>query len=401
MKAFLYKAKNNRGQIVTGTVKAENEMLAEKLLMSHNFAVLDLVAQKSEGMNMNSLFETRVSSRDKALFARQLSTMISAGLELSRAIKVVSTQARNDKVRSVYLNIYKDIEEGLSFSGALAKHPREFDPIFISVINAGEATGKLDVVLNQLAEQLESDNNFSGKVKGALYYPAFILVALVGIGIYMMVAVIPTLKGVFASAGAQLPIATRILIGMSDFFVKFWWLVLLIAIGLGSFIYYWLRSKTGGEFKDMLQIKTPGFKKLYGGMYMYRFTTVLSMLIGAGVPLLDALKIGGTTLNNGVYEESVARIISQVEKGVPLSVQLSKETIFPALVGQMAAVGEETGQIDKVLDKVADYYGEQTDEMIKTISTLVEPIVIVIMGLGVAFLVFAILVPIYNVSQLG
>lgn len=376
-------------------------MLAEKLLMSHNFVVLDLSPAKSNSLNVNSLFETKISNKDKALFARQLSTMISAGLELARAIKVVSTQARNNKVRSVYLNIYKDIEEGLSFSGALAKHPREFDAIFVSVINAGEVTGKLDVVLKQLADQLENDNNFSGKVKGALYYPGFILCALVGIGAYMMVAVIPTLKDVFAGAGAQLPIATRILIGLSDFFVSFWWLAVLIAIGLGVFVYYGLRSKTGGEFKDQLQIKTPGFKKLYGGMFMYRFTKVMSMLIGAGVPLLDALKIGGATLNNRIYEESVARIISQVEKGVPLSVQLSKETVFPPLVGQMAAVGEETGQLDKVLDKVSDYYGEETDEMVKTISTLVEPAVIVLMGFGVAFLVFAILVPIYNISGGG
>ena len=398
MKTFLYKAKNNKGQVISGTVTAENSVAAEKLLINHNFAVLDLAAQKSKPIT--KVFSSKVSPRDKAVFARQLATMLSSGLELAKAMKLVSAQARNDRIKSIFLDIYQNIEEGSSFSEALSHHPEAFDNVFISVVNAGENTGKLDVVLEQLASQLENDNDFIGKIKGAMYYPGFILVALLGIGAYMMVKVIPQLKSIFDSMGANLPIATRILISISSFLTSEWWLVLLILIALGVFLRFWLDSLAGRNFRDQLQLKTPGINALFEGMYMYRFSKVMSMLIGAGVPLLDALKIGGNTLQNGVYNRSILRIIEQVEKGVPLSAQIAKEPIFPPLVGQMTAVGEETGKLDLIFAKIASYYEESTSQAIKTISTLVEPVVLVIMGLGVAFLVFAILVPIYNIAQL-
>lgn len=398
MKTFLYKAKNSRGQIISGTVKAENTVQAEKVLMNHNFMVMDLSVEKSRPLS--SYLATKVAPKDKALFARQLATMLSSGLELVKAIKLTSVQARNDKIRSIYLDLYQEVEEGTSFSEALAKHPEAFDTVFVSVVNAGENTGKLDVVLEQLASQLENDNNFIAKVRGALYYPAFILVALLGIGGYMMVKVIPQLKSIFDGMGSQLPWATKVLVSLSDFMVVRWWLFLLIVAALIIAFRYWFGSASGQEAKDKMEITVPGFKTLFEGMYMYRFSKVMAMLIGAGVPLLDALKISGNTMQNKVYSSSIGRVIEQVEKGVPLSSQLAKEPIFPPLVSQMAAVGEETGQLDLVFNKVASYYEESTAEMIKTISTLIEPIVLVIMGLGVAFLVFAVLVPIYNIAQL-
>lgn len=400
MPKFLYKAKNNQGQIVTGQVAAGSNIEAEKILSNHGFAVMDLSAEKAAPTFSFSFMKKKVSAKDKAVFARQLSTMISSGLELPRAIKVTASQAKNEYVRDIYLDIYKDLEEGNSFSGALAKHSEAFDQIFVSVVNAGESTGKLDVVLKQLADQLENDNNFSAKIRGAMYYPGFILFALIGVGAYMMVKVVPQLKSIFDSAGASLPIATRILLALSDFLVNMWWLVLIIVIGVAIFLKYWLNSGSGVKMKDNFQVKFPLTKKLYEGIYMYRFTKVMSMLIGAGVPLLDALKIGGSTLNNGVYEASVVRIIDQVGKGVPLNIQLSKDPVFPPLIGQMAAVGEETGKLDAVFGNVAKYYEETTDQMIRTVSSLVEPVILMVMGLGVAFLVFAILVPIYNVAQL-
>ena len=344
--------------------------------------------------------KTKVSSKDRALFARQLATMLSSGLELVMAIKLTSAQARNDKIRSIYLDIYQELEEGRSFSEALAKHPEAFDTVFINVVTAGENTGKLDIVLEQLASQLENDNNFTAKVKGAMYYPAFILIALLGIGVYMMVKVIPQLKFIFDGMGAELPLATRLLVSLSDFMVKDWWLVIIIVAVIVVFFKYWFKTPSGINFKDQMKIKVPGVKALFEGMYMYRFSKVMAMLIGSGVPLLDSLKISGHTIENSIYTASISRIVNQVEKGVPLSTQLAKEPIFPALVGQMTSVGEETGRLDDIFSKVATYYEETTSEMIKAISTLIEPVILVIMGLGVAFLVFAVLVPIYNIAQL-
>ncbi|MFA4996182.1 MAG: type II secretion system F family protein [Patescibacteria group bacterium] len=399
MKTFLYKAKNSRGEIVTGTVKATNQVEAEGILVKHNLLALDISSEKGKS-TFSFNFHKKVTAKDKAIFSRQLSTMISAGLPLPKAIRITSSQAANPNLKTIYQNIYKDLEEGMSFSNALARHPQAFDKVFVSIVNAGENTGKLDIVLKQLADQLENDNNFIGKVKGAMYYPAFILAALVGIAIYMLLVVIPQLKAIFDSAGATLPIATRILLAMSGFVQTKWWLVLVIIIIAAVLLKYWASSKSGARTKDQLQLKIPGISKLFDGIYMYRFSKIMAMLIGAGVPLLDALKIGGSVMNNSLYEESIAKAASHVEKGVPLSVQLSKDPVFPPFLGQMVAVGEETGQLDGVLSKVADYYEEATDQAIKTISTLVEPAVLILMGIGVAFLVFAILVPIYNISQL-
>jgi type IV pilus assembly protein PilC len=399
MKTYLYKAKNSRGEIITGTVKAANEIEAEGVLVKHNLVALDIASQKSGGVSFIG-FGKKVNFKDRAIFARQISTMISAGLPLPKAIKITSTQARNDFLKNIYTEIFKDLEEGFSFSNALAKHPEAFDKVFISIVTAGESTGKLDTVLKQQADQLENDNNFMGKVKGAMFYPAFILVALVAIATYMLIVVIPQLKTIFDSAGANLPLATRMLLAMSDFVKTKWWLVLVMMVVLAVAGKFWFSSSSGVRTKDELQLKIPVVKKLFEGIYMYRFTKVMAMLIGAGVPLLDALKIGGSVMNNSVYESSIIRAANQVEKGIPLSVQLSKDPTFPAFIGQMAAVGEETGQLDGVLSKVADYYEEATDQMVKTISTLVEPIVLILMGIGVAFLVFAVLVPIYNIAQL-
>jgi len=398
MKSYLYKAKNSKGEIITGTVKAANEIEAENVLVKHNLIALDLASEKG-GVGFIG-FGKRVNAKDRAIFARQISTMISAGLPLPKAIKITSTQARNEFLKTIYIEIFKDLEEGLSFSDALAKHPEAFDKVFVSLTRAGESTGKLDVVLKQQADQLENDNNFTGKVKGALYYPGFIFVAMIGIATYMLIAVIPQLKSIFDSAGATLPLATRMLLALSDFVKTKWWAVLVIIIIIGVVGKFWSSSNSGSKTKDSLQLKIPGVKKIFEGIYMYRFTKTMAMLIGAGVPLLDALKIGGSVINNSVYEDSIVNVASQVEKGVPLSVQLSKDPTFPPFIGQMAAVGEETGQLDGVLSKVADYYEEATDQLIKTVSTLIEPIILVVMGLGVAFIVFAVLVPIYNISQL-
>lgn len=399
MKTYLYKAKNSKGEIITGTVKAVSSDDAENILAKHNLAALDVAAEKGKS-SLFAGFGKKVNAKDRAIFARQISTMISAGLALPKAVKITSAQARNEYLKGIYMEIFKDLEDGLSFSNSLAKHSEAFDKVFVSIVAAGESTGKLDTVLKQQADQLENDNNFIGKVKGAMYYPGFIMVALIGVATYMLIVVIPQLKTVFDSAGAQLPLATRVLLAISDFVKTKWWFLFAIIIVLAVFIKFWLGSSSGLHTKDELQLRIPGVKKVFEGIYMYRFSKVMAMLIGAGVPLLDALKIGGSVMNNSVFEKSIADAATQVEKGIPLSVQLSKDPTFPPFIGQMAAVGEETGQLDGVLNKVADYYEEATDQMIKTISTLVEPVVLIIMGLGVAFLVFAILVPIYNIAQL-
>lgn len=401
MKKFLYKAKGANGRVVSGSVNAENEAAAENVLIKNNLVALEIIPARVSASSSFANFFGRVNGKDRALFARQLATMIEAGLTLPKAIKIASTQARNDRIRNIYLDVYKDLEEGVQFSSALAKHPEAFDRVFVSVVGAGESTGKLDVVLAQIANQLENDNNFAGKVKSAMYYPAFILVALIAIGTYMLVKVVPTLKGIFDAQGAQLPVSTKMLISLSDFMQIYWYIVIAILVAVVVFFRYYLASEVGGQLKDRIEINIPGLNKIFKGMYLYRMTQVLSMLLGAGVPMLTSLRICASAVGNGLYEEAMLDIAKHVERGIPLSAQLLKEPVFPPIIGQMAAVGEETGQLDGVMEKVSQYYKEETDQLVKTLSTLIEPIILIIMGIGVAFLVFSVLLPIYQVSQLA
>jgi len=396
MPKFLYKAKNNRGEVVTGTVIAPNHPEAEAVLIKNNLVPVDIVSGKQD--NFFKLLFKKISIKDRAVISRQLATMLAAGLPLSKAISILVKQAKNETIKEIFLDIYKDLEQGYSFSIALSKHPEAFDRVFVSVVGSGESTGKLDSVLNELANQLERDSSFNSKVKGALAYPGFIFGMVIVAGIFMLTVVIPKLKTMFESAGQNLPLVTRILIVSADFMQKFWWLVIILIVGMILAVRIWGGTPAGSRFLHRLQMSIPGLKNVLEGLYMYRFTRIMSMLISSGVPLLDALKIGSSVIDNPIYESALANVASQVEKGVPFSVQIMKEPVFPQLIGNMVAVGEETGELDKVLSKIADYYEESTNESVKTISSLVEPAILVLVGLAVAFMVFAIYIPIYQIN---
>jgi len=382
---------------VTGTVRADSQSEAEKVLIKHNLVPTEILPEKLQAMPHFLL--SKVSSKDKAVFTRQLATMISSGLNLTKAISILANQARTIQIKQIFLSVYKDLEEGYTLSSALSKHPEAFDHVYVSIVGSGESTGKLDLVLSELASQLENDSNFAAKIRGSLYYPAFIFGVLIVAGIIMLAYVVPKLSSVFQEAGVALPAITRILLSLSGFFQSWWWLVIMTLIAIIFFFRFWFQTDAGSRVLHNFQITLPVIRDIFEGLYMYRFTRVLSMLVGAGVPLLDALKIAGSVIDNVIYEESIYSIIGQVEKGIPLSSELLKDPFFPPIVGQMVAVGEETGELDKVLKKVSEYYEQSTSEITKTISSLIEPAVLVIVGLSVAFLVFAIYIPIFQLNQ--
>jgi type IV pilus assembly protein PilC len=327
--------------------------------------------------------------------------MLSAGLPLTKAISILAKQQKDDHLKQIFVDIYTDLEEGFSFSSTLSKHPEAFDRVFVGVVNSGETTGKLDVVLSELAEQMENDSNFISKVYSALYYPAFIFCALIVAAFVMMIIVVPKLKTMFSENAQELPAITKVLLGISGFLVSWWWLVILIMVGLVIFLKYWFGTDKGSRALHTFQITAPGLKNIFEGIYMYRFTRTMSMLSGAGVPLLDALRTTATVMDNPVFEDAISRVSTQVEKGMSLSSQLMKEPFFPPLVGNMVAVGEETGELDKVLIKVAEYYAQATSDLTKAITSLVEPAILLIVAAGVIFLVFAIYMPVIQMSNFG
>ncbi|MDO8513155.1 MAG: type II secretion system F family protein [bacterium] len=344
-------------------------------------------------------FLTNVSIRDKAFVARQLATMLESGIPLAQSVSIIGVQASNDIMQETMAAIVHDLEHGLNFSTAIGKHPRLFSRVFVSAVRAGEASGRLDSVLGELASQLEKDTDATSKIKGALMYPAFIFGAMIVTVVIMMVKIVPQLESVFMENNAQLPFTTTVIMSLSRSMVAYWW-IYLIAVsftvwGLG----FYLKTDSGREHWNTLKIRMPIIGTINKGNYMARFARTLSMLIASGVPIIESLKIVADSIDNDIYREGLLRVAYDVSRGVPISVPLQRDKNFPMIVSQMAIVGEQTGKMDEVFSKLAHYYEGQTEDKIKGMASLLEPAVLVVIGLGAAFVVFAIIMPLYNLTS--
>lgn len=342
----------------------------------------------------------RITTKDRAFFAQQLSTMINAGLPLVRSLEILKQQTKKPVMKEVISEIDADLEQGVSFSKSLSKHPQVFNDVFVSIIRSGETSGKLDQVLKELAKQLESDYRFISKLRAALYYPIFLIVAMIVVAIIMMTKIIPQIEQVFKDMNAEMPWATVWLMAVSNFLIYKWWLVILIVIFLIIFGRYYFRSEQGRYVYNHMQIYTPLIRQVTQEIYMTRLTRTMAMLVGSGVEIIKAVNIVADVMNNVIFAKSLKEVSSQIERGIPMSVPLSKDPLYPVLVSQMVAVGEQTGKIDEVLRNLANYYEEESENKIRAITSLVEPMIIVIIGIGIGIMVFAILMPIYNIAQL-
>lgn len=342
----------------------------------------------------------RISSKERAFFTRQVATMLKSGLTLVKAMQTLESQLTNDFFKEVLTKIIKLVEEGQTFSSAIARFPRQFDRVYVSVVKAGEASGKLDKVLEELAKREEEENRFNDSVRAALVYPVFIIIAMIIIGIIMLVKVLPQLKTLFTDANVNLPWSTRVFMGIADVTANWWWAIILMILLGGLVIYYYSRTSAGQYTFDEMKIRVPVVKDLIKGIYMTRFTRTFGLLIESGVPINDAISIVAITIDNRIYENIIMGAKKDLERGVPFSVPLSKHKEFPSLVPQMVAVGEQTGKMDEVLTTLADFYENETSTRFKEVGSLIEPILIIIVGLGVALMVFAILVPIYQIANI-
>lgn len=399
MMRFKYRAKNERGDVVGGIVRADNLIAAEKILQRNNLVTVDIAPETSD---VGSLFGLgkKVTIRDKSMFTNQLATMISAGLSLPRAVNIVAAQNDNQLIKSVFYNINRDLEEGLSFSSSLAKYPKAFDDLYVNVVRSGESTGNLETVLESLAKKLENDQNLSSKLISALLYPVFIVVAMIVVGWLLLVKIVPQIESVFRDANATLPWATQALIAVSHFLSGYWWTLIILVVLIGAFIRYFLATDNGRDLFARAQLNLPGFKKVSSDIYMARFCRTIEMLFESGVPLLESIDTTSNVMVNGYYKKSLQRISREVQKGVSFSTELSRDPLFPPLISQMLAVGEQTGKSSEVMEKLAKYYEDEANNAVRGVYSLVEPMAMVIVGIGVGILVFAILVPIYQIAQL-
>jgi type IV pilus assembly protein PilC len=399
MPLYSYIVKDPAGKDVTGTVEALNPTLAGDILREKKYVVISLAEKKEGGFVQQVLQRFRgVTLGEKTVFARQMATMVSAGLPLTNALEILRVQSGSERMKEVLGGMLADVQGGSSLAKSMGKHPDVFDKVTVSLIEAGEASGKMDVLLSQLADNMEKERDFRAKTRGALIYPAVIGVAMLGVFIIMMVFVVPRLTALYEDIGAELPLPTRILIGISNLLVNGWWALLVLLGVVGYAAYRYLNTEKGKYRIASFTFKFPIFGKLNKESELARFSRTLGLLVGAGIPITQALEIVAAAMGNVLYRDSILAAEKQVEKGVPLSVPIQADPNFDPLIAQMIAVGEETGKMDEVLEKVAGFFESQAEQSIKNLSTALEPIILIVLGVMVGGLVLSIITPIYNLT---
>ncbi len=399
MKRFLFKAKNKTGEPVKGEVEAQDEVGAAKLVRGKGLLVLSIKPVFENPITFFRNLKDRITPSDVATFTRQFATMVAAGLPVTESLLILRSQAKGS-MGKVVSQILSDVEGGESMSKAFIKHPKVFSPTYIALVKSGEAGGVLDTVLVRLADDLEKQQEFKGRVKGALVYPEIIITGMVIVATIMMIFVVPKLTSLYGEFNAELPLPTRVLMAISDAVIKFW--PITVALLVGSFYGFKAYRKTiVGRLKtDELLYKIPIVGPLQKQVALTELTSTLSLMTGAGVSILEGLNITAGVIDNVTISNALKDVSTQVEKGFPVSFAFAKHPdVFPFILSQMIAVGEETGKMEEVLSKISHVFEVESDQKVKTLTAAIEPIVMVLLGLGVGFLVIAIILPIYNLTS--
>jgi pilin biogenesis protein len=394
---FEYKAITNAGKTISGTIDGNSKDSATEALSAQGIKVIQIELSKGKAKHLG-----KVKLVDLVLFTRQLSTMVSAGVPLMRSLTTLQTQAENPTMKLVIADLVKEVESGAQLADALEKHPEVFTPIYINMVRAGEAAGIVDDILKRLATQVESSQTLRKKIKGAMTYPTVVfcimIIAFFGIMIFIIPKIGEILKGI-GGPDAELPALTAALLGISDFLIKFWPVIIGAAVGAGFMLRKFLKTEAGKRKRDEIILKLPIVGLLTTKSTVASFTRTFSALVGAGVSVVEALRITGRSLGNKLYEEDLEKAALQVINGKQMSEAIGESKLFPPIVSQMLAVGEETGQTDVVLVKVAEFYEEEVNTMVDSMSSLIEPLIMVVIGGGVAVIAAAVMGPIASISN--
>jgi len=393
---FNYKARDTQGRLASGVAEAANDKQVAAILKERNLTPIEIKPYRG-ALSIDFLEKVLgVSISDKAAFTRQLATMMSAGLPLTEALAILQAQVSSKKLQEILQEALQQVTAGAALSAAFAKYPDVFSPLYLAMLRAGEASGSMDKTLLRLAEQMEQERDFRGKIKGALLYPAIVTVAMIGIATIMLIFVVPKIAEVYSQFNSDLPLPTLVLIFLSHVVQATIYFFPLFIAGIYFGFRWFARTPYGSRFLSDLSYRLPVFGPLNKMVTFAIMIKTLGSLIGAGIPILDALRITKGTVGNNVYGDALARAAVQVEKGVRLSIPMQSEKVFPQIIGQMINIGEETGQLDELLTKLSVYFEEESAQRIKNLTTALEPILIVIMGVGVAGLALTILLPLFN-----
>ncbi len=397
---YKYKARNQAGAVQEGVVEASSVSNASALLQRHNLIVVVLEPIKESGVVMSffRLWEG-VSGKEFVIFSRQLAVTVEAKVPILAALKGIIEQTENPYFARVLSSVLADVDEGQSLSDSLRKHPEVFSDIYVNMIQAGEVSGNLQQALESLADNIEKNYALSQKIKGVLYYPAFILSAFFLVGFLMITFVIPKLTEMLKETNAVLPITTRMLISTGDFMQHYWWAVIIVITAAIVGVVYYIRSDDGKKEFDVIKLKIPLVGRVLKFVYLSRFADSLSTLVRSGIPIVSALLITSRVVGNSVFENYITEAAEKVKTGGSMSEVFSKKKDFPAIMTQMIKVGEDTGKLDSTLDIMAKFFSREADQIVSNLSAIIEPVLIVVLGVGVGTLVFSIIIPIYNIAQ--
>ncbi|MBU4142492.1 type II secretion system F family protein [Patescibacteria group bacterium] len=399
---FNYVARTQQGEMQTGVVEAASRNGAIETLQSRGLVLLDLQSShKGSIFSLNLKLFQRVPMKELTSFARQLATLVSAQVPLLSSLQSLSNQTENEYFKEIIFEVANEVEGGTVFSKALSRYPKVFSDFFVNMVKSGEASGGLENSLNYLADYLEKQYYLNAKVRGAMTYPAFILGAFILIAVLMMILVVPKLTSFLEESGQALPFLTRLIIGISDFMINWWWLLLILIVGGGYYLFHAIRTLPAARQRwDTIKINLPVFgPRVFQKIYITRIADNLSTLIQGGLSILQALQVTSEVVGNAVYQKIVAEAKEEVRVGNTLSSSFAKHKEIPNMVTQMIATGEQTGSLDVILKKLGQFYNKEIDNTVATMSSLIEPMLILLIGGGAAILVAAILMPIYNIAN--
>jgi len=398
---FIFKAKNEQGEIKEGQIEAIDQGAAITVLQNKGLipVVLQQEKENSEVLKEITKLWEGVKPQDLAVFFRQLATLIEAKVSIVSGLQAIGEQMDNKFLKMIIFEIIDDVEDGMPLSESMAKNPNVFSPLTISMLRAGEVSGNLQRSIMFIAENTEKNAELNSKLKGAMLYPTFVLVAAILIGFGVFTFVMPQLTKVFTDMNISIPWYTQVLMGIGVFMSGYWWLVLIILLGFFGGLYYYYKTEAGRREFHHIILKVPVFGTLFRYIYISRFAENLSVLLSGGIPVVRALVIVSEVVDNVVYESVILRAADEVKTGGSMSGVFAQSKEFPPIVSRMIKIGEDSGKIDEVLRNVADFYGRETDRITRNFTALIEPVMIVGLGLGVAVLVFAILMPIYSMSS--
>lgn len=403
MATYVYTVRDRAGKSISGSLEGDSSAAVTAKLRQMGYIIVKLSEKKAEGLNMRiggKRKPKKVKSKDLTVMSRQFATMVNSGLSLTKCLSILSEQSESQGLRAIVTEVQKDVEGGQSLSDSLGKHPKAFPPIFVNMVRAGETGGVLDEVLMRVAEHFEKENALRAKIKSAMSYPLMMgAMVLIIMGI-MITFVVPVFVNMFAQLGGDLPLPTKLLVETSNFVRGRWYVIIAVVIG-SIYGFRAFKATEKGRYRiDQVKLHLPIVGKLTSKIALSKFTRTFSTLISSGVPILSALDIVADTAGNAIVAEAVKKARVGIKEGETISKPLAESAVFPAMVVQMIAVGEETGALDSMLSKIADFYDADVEASVDSLTSLIEPLMMAVLGVGVGFMVIALYMPMFKVITL-